>query len=211
MRPAQFGTFLRTVFDEWVHNDVGKVYVQTFEAAVRNFLGMASSGMCVFDKTCGHGLALEHNGDVYSCDHFVNVEHRLGNIADEPSGAGRLRAAAPLRPRQARGGAARVPRVRRALRLPRRVPEEPLHAQPGRRAGLNYLCEGYKDFFHHVDGPLKRMRALLSQGQPAAAVMPLLRREAAGQSAQEALRRSGRNQACPCGSGRKYKHCHGEK
>ena len=61
-------------------HDVGKVFVQTFEAAVRNWLALPSSGMCVFNATCGHGLALEHNGDVYSCDHFVEPKYLLGNI-----------------------------------------------------------------------------------------------------------------------------------
>ncbi|MGA7878556.1 MAG: anaerobic sulfatase maturase, partial [Desulfoferrobacter sp.] len=78
--PEQLGNFLITIFDEWVQRDVGQVFVQTFEATVRNWLGLPSSGMCVFDATCGHGLALEHNGDLYSCDHFVEPKFLLGNI-----------------------------------------------------------------------------------------------------------------------------------
>ena len=70
VRPEQFGRFMTTVFDEWVRNDVGRVCVQTFEAAVRNWMGLASSGMCVFNENCGNALAVEHNGDVYSCDHY---------------------------------------------------------------------------------------------------------------------------------------------
>ena len=80
VRPRQFGQFLITIFDEWIRHDVGQVFVQTFEAAVRNWLGLPSSGMCVFNATCGHGLALEHNGDLYSCDHFVEPNYLLGNI-----------------------------------------------------------------------------------------------------------------------------------
>ena len=83
MTPEQFGNFLITIFDEWVRHDVGGVFVQTFEATVRNWLGLPSSGMCVFDATCGHGLALEHNGDLYSCDHFVEPKHLLGNIGQD--------------------------------------------------------------------------------------------------------------------------------
>ena len=86
MRPEQFGSFLTAIFDEWVRRDVGNVYVQTFEAAARNWMGLASSGMCVFDETCGAGLALEHNGDLYACDHFVTSEHRLGNIRESHLG-----------------------------------------------------------------------------------------------------------------------------
>ncbi len=80
MTPEQWGNFLIAIFDEWVRHDVGTVFVQTFEAAVRNWLGPGSSGMCVFDPICGHGLALEHNGDLYACDHFVEPRYLLGNI-----------------------------------------------------------------------------------------------------------------------------------
>jgi uncharacterized protein len=84
VRPEQFGRFLIRVFDEWVHNDVGKIFVQTFEAALRNWLNMPNSGMCVFEKTCGYGLALEHNGDLYACDHYVEPVYLLGNIKAQP-------------------------------------------------------------------------------------------------------------------------------
>ena len=83
VQAEQFGRFLIQVFDEWVRHDVGQVFVQTFEAAARSWLRLPSSGMCVFDKTCGYGLAFEHNGDLYSCDHFVEPEYLLGNIKEE--------------------------------------------------------------------------------------------------------------------------------
>ena len=82
--PEQFGTFLTTIFDEWVRHDVAEVFVQTIEAAARNWAGMGQSGMCVFNETCGLGLALEHNGDLYSCDHFVDPEFLVGNVVDTP-------------------------------------------------------------------------------------------------------------------------------
>ena len=78
--PEQFGRFLSVIFDEWVRHDVGRIFVQTFEATLRNWLGMDASGMCVFNETCGTGLAIEHNGDLYSCDHFVEPAYLLGNI-----------------------------------------------------------------------------------------------------------------------------------
>ena len=84
VRAEQLGRFLTTIFDEWVRHDVGRVFVQTFEAAIRNFFGAAGSGLCVFNETCGAGLALEHTGDLFSCDHFVEPEHRLGNIRSLP-------------------------------------------------------------------------------------------------------------------------------
>ena len=81
--PEQFGRFLSTIFDEWVRHDVGRIYVQTFEATLRNWLGMGASGMCVFNETCGTGLAIEHNGDLYSCDHFVEPNYLLGNVQEQ--------------------------------------------------------------------------------------------------------------------------------
>ncbi len=77
MLPEQFGRFLSVIFDEWVRHDVGRIYVQTFEATLRNWLGMGASGMCVFNETYGTGLAIEHNGDLYSCDHFVEPNLRI--------------------------------------------------------------------------------------------------------------------------------------
>ena len=118
MRPEQFGNFLITIFDEWVRHDVGRVFVQTFEATVRNWLGLPSSGMCVFDATCGHGLALEHNGDLYSCDHFVEPRHLLGNIGHshliDLVGSEQQRR---LWPRQAGDAAPRLPGMRGRLCL----------------------------------------------------------------------------------------------
>ena len=81
--PEQLGSFFIRIFEEWVRNDVGKVFVQTFEASARKWLGLPSSGMCVLEETCGLGLALEHNGDLFSCDHFVEPDYLLGNIMEK--------------------------------------------------------------------------------------------------------------------------------
>ena len=112
----------------------GRVFVQMFDVTLANFVG-APSGLCVHSETCGNALAMEHNGDLYSCDHFVEPRYRLGNITrDAPAGPRRLAAAAALRPRQARHAATLLPGVRRALRLPRRLPQGPLPRRPLRRA-----------------------------------------------------------------------------
>lgn len=207
VRPQQFGQFLCAIFDEWVLNDVGEVYVQTIEAAVRNHLGMPSSGMCVFDRTCGHGLALEHNGDVYSCDHFVDPAHRLGNIVEL-----HLHELADSEP-QLRFGLAKLEGLPRECRecdvrfaCHGECPKNRFVRSADGEPGMNYLCAGYKAFFRHVGPTLTRMCALMEQGHPAAAVMPLLRAERARARPFPA---TGRNARCPCGSGRKYKHCHG--
>ncbi len=80
--PEQFGSFLSLVFDEWVRKDVGRIFVQTFETSTRRWLSLPS-GMCVFEETCGIGLALGYNGDFYSCDHFVEPDYLLGNIMEK--------------------------------------------------------------------------------------------------------------------------------
>jgi uncharacterized protein len=204
----QFGSFLTTVFDEWVHNDVGEVFVQTFEATARSFAGFDQSGMCVFNETCGLGLALEHNGDLYSCDHFVDPEFLVGNITEssvETIVSGR---------QQYEFGQDKLDslpqycldcEVRFACHG--ECPKNRFIETPDGDPGLNYLCAGFKQFFHHVDRPLRLMVDLMRSGRPAAEVMSLLAE--AEQPFANALRRAGRNDPCPCGSGLKVKRCHG--
>lgn len=79
VRPAEFGQFLITIFDEWIQRDVGKIFVQQFDAALANWAG-APAGVCIFSENCGRALAIEHNGDIYSCDHYVYPRYRLGNL-----------------------------------------------------------------------------------------------------------------------------------
>jgi uncharacterized protein len=204
----QWGNFLIAIFDEWIAHDVGKIFVQTFEAAVRSWLGMGSSGMCVFDPVCGHGLALEHNGDLYSCDHFVDPEHLLGNILQKHmmSLAGSEQ--------QTKFGQDKLGLLPRAClecevffachgECPR---NRFLMTKDGER-GLNYLCAGYKAFFQHIDRPLQIMTQLIRGGFPAAQVMQVLDPKYRKQT--EAFSKVGRNEPCPCGSGLKFKKCHG--
>jgi uncharacterized protein len=210
VRPDQLGNFLSTIFDEWVKHDVGRVFVQTFEATVRNWLGLPSSGMCVFDATCGHGLALEHNGDLYSCDHFVEPKHLLGNIRENPmidlAGSDQQhafgRAKLEALPRYCRECAV-------GFACKGECPKNRFLTTPEGEPGLNYLCEGYRAFFQHADRPLKIMAGLLRRGYPAAQVMQVLAEEAGGPVPAPA--KTGRNDPCPCGSGRKFKKCHGRE
>ncbi len=210
VKPGQLGRFLSDVFDEWVRNDVGKVFVQTFEAAVRNWLGMASSGMCVFNATCGHGLALEHNGDLYSCDHFVEPEYLLGNIqqnhmidlvgSDEQLKFGQDKL--DTLPQYCRECDVR-------FACHGECPKNRFLTTPDGEPGLNYLCEGYKAFFHHVDRPMKIMIGLVRRGLPGTQVMQVLAEEDAKLAL--AVAKAGRNEPCPCGSGVKVKNCHGRR
>ena len=148
-----------------MRRDVGEVYVQMFDVALANWVGEPPS-LCVHSETCGLALALEHTGDLYSCDHFVEPRYKLGNIKE------RHMLELVASPQQRQFGLdkrdtlpALLPRMRRPLRLPRRLPEGPLHRRrPTASPGLNYLCAGYKDFFHHVDGPMRIMAERLARG-----------------------------------------------
>jgi uncharacterized protein len=206
--PEQWGNFLTAVFDEWVRNDVGRLFVQTFEAAVRSWLGLGSSGMCIFDPTCGHGLALEHNGDLYACDHFVEPSHQLGNILKTPMS----NLAASERQQQfGRAKLESLPRLCRECSVRfachGECPKNRFLITPEGEPGLNYLCAGYKRFFEHADTPLKLLAELLRRGRPAAQVMNLLAQ--VEEQSRPGLGKISRNASCPCGSGLKYKRCHG--
>ncbi|RPJ12156.1 MAG: anaerobic sulfatase maturase [Deltaproteobacteria bacterium] len=207
--PEQWGNFLTAIFDEWVRNDVGRLFVQTFEAAVRSWLGLGSSGMCIFDPTCGHGLALEHNGDIYACDHFVEPSHLLGNILKTPM------ADLATSERQLRFGRAKLESLPRLCRecsvrfaCHGECPKNRFLTTPEGEPGLNYLCAGYKRFFEHADAPLKLLAELLRRGRPAAQVMNLLAQ--AEERPRSVSGKISRNASCPCGSGLKYKRCHGQ-
>jgi uncharacterized protein len=203
--PEDFGAFLTAVFDEWVRRDVGTVFVQTFEAAARKWAGMEQSGMCVFNETCGLGLALEHNGDLYSCDHFVDPEFRLGNITEasiDDLVSGRRQYDFGRAKRDSLPRYCRECDVRFACNG--ECPKNRFTTTPDGEPGLNYLCAGYKQFFHHADRPLRMLVDVLRSGRPAGTVMAMLAAE------DERFRRAGRNDPCPCGSGRKTKQCHGK-
>jgi uncharacterized protein len=199
--PEQYGRFLCIMFDEWVRHDVGQVFVQTFEAALRNWLGMGSSGMCVFNETCGTGLAIEHNGDLYACDHFVEPNYFLGNIQEQHM----IELVASLQ--QLKFGQDKRDSLPRTclecdvcFACRGECPKNRFIETPDREPGLNYLCAGLKDFLHYVDFPMKLMAGLIQRGREAKEVMEILERAFAGVQ---------RNDPCPCGSRRKYKQCHG--
>lgn len=208
VQPEQFGQFQIAIFDEWVRHDVGTMFVQTFESTLRNWMRMPSSETCVFEPTCGTALALEHNGDVYSCDHFVEPRYHLGNIVD--THLAELVAAEAQR----QFGLAKLNTLPHyCLECDVRFachgecPKNRFIATPDGEPGLNYLCAGWQAFFHHIDRPMRIMASLLRQHRPADEVMRILAQEEA--PLREALACAGRNDPCPCGSGLKFKHCHG--
>ena len=170
----QFGSFLTGVFDEWVARDVGRVFVQTFEAALAHWIGLPSSGVCVFEPACGGAVALEHNGDLYSCDHFVEPDYLLGNI--QRSQLIDLVGS----PAQLEFGEAKRALPRYCMECDVRFacngecPKNRFIKTPDGEAGLNYLCAGYKAFFRHIDRPMTVMANLWKRGRPVSDVIALL-------------------------------------
>ena len=201
--PAEaFGYFLSAIFDEWVRHDMDRIIVQSFEEAARPAYGMGHS-LCIFRPTCGDVPVIEHDGDFYQCDHFVDVEHRLGNIRETPL------AALLESPAQAAFGRAKqetLPRYCRECNVREMCnggcPKDRILQTPDGEPGLNYLCAGYRRFFTHCRPYTEKMAALLWAGQQPEILMEQLRVEEAS-----ALPKIGRNDPCPCGSGRKFKKC----
>ena len=196
----QYGRFLIDVFEEWVRRDVGEVYVQMFDVALANWYGRPP-GLCVHSETCGLGLVLEHNGDLYSCDHFVEPDYRLGNIGETPM------IDLVASPRQHDFGQAKLESLpQQCLDCEVRFachggcPKNRFIRAADSEPGLNYLCDGYRAFFHHVDRPMRVMEDLLARERAPADIVHIY-------AAEDTKR--GRNDPCTCGSARKWKHCHG--
>ncbi len=206
--PEAWGAFLNGVFDEWVRRDVGNMYINYFEAALASWAG-APAAMCIFAETCGEAMALEHNGDLYSCDHFVEPGYLLGNIMETPLAE---LAASDRQTRFGEGKRDTLPRycldceVLFACRG--ECPKNRFTLAPDGEPGLNYLCRGYKDFFRHVDYPMRAMARLIESGRPASLVMQRIAEDE--RLFKEMCAGTARNDPCPCGSGKKYKQCHGK-
>lgn len=203
----QYGQFLIAIFDEWVRRDVGRMFVQLFEVALGVWLG-GPAGLCVFEETCGKAMAMEHNGDLYACDHFVEPGYKLGNFQEIP-----LIELVNSEQQRQFGLAKRdtLPRYCRECEV-RFIcnggcPKNRILHTPDGEPGLNYLCQGYKAFFTHIDPAMRWMAAELQAARSPAGIMQYLVRQEA--EFQRRLAQAGRNDPCPCGSGRKVKHCHG--
>jgi uncharacterized protein len=177
VRPDQFGRFLAGVFDEWVRHDVARVYVQHFDAALANWYG-EHHGICVFSPTCGQALVMEHNGDIYSCDHFVDRDHLLGNIMTDDLG-GVVRGARQMRfgrdKQDALPGYCRTCQFLFACHGG--CPKNRFVTTPGGEPGLNYLCEGYRLFFAHIAEPMRFMVQELQTGRAPANVMTFMEKK----------------------------------
>lgn len=195
VEPDAYGEFLVRIFDEWVRRDVARVFVQQFEAALGSWYG-TGPGLCVFAPTCGTAIALEHNGDVFSCDHYVYPQYRLGNLKDLTL----LQMASSAK--QTQFGLEKqttLPKMCRECDVRfachGECPKGRFCTTPSGEPGLHYLCPAYLRFFRHIAPAMRRMVELLkAQRSPAEIMQPL---------------KAPRNAPCPCGSGKKFKVCCG--
>lgn len=200
--PEQYGRFLNAVFDEWVRRDVGRTFVLNFDWLLGAWV-YGEAPVCVSQPTCGQALVLEHNGDLYSCDHFVEPSCRLGNLLETPL------AELAWSAQQRRFGEAKrdtLPRLCRECEFlfacHGECPKNRVLETPDGEPGLNWLCAGLKGFFGHTRRPMQLMADLVHRGQRADLVMGFLAEE------EERFAATGRNDPCPCGSGKKFKACH---
>ena len=170
----QYGKFLCAIFDEWVRHDVGKTFVQLFDVALGNWMGLGSS-LCVFAEKCGAALAIEHNGDVFSCDHYVYPRHKLGNVMNQSLGA------MVNSPQQLKFGDDKLDSLPKFCRecevrfaCNGECPKHRFIQTPDGEAGLNYLCAAYKMFFNHIDPHMRTMARLLQNDEAPARIMDIL-------------------------------------
>ncbi len=200
----EYGRFLSAIFDEWIKTDVGRIFVQIFDVTLGSHVGQHN--LCIFAPTCGNALALEHTGDLYSCDHYVEPDYLLGNIRETHM----IELVASDQQRQfGRDKQESLPQyciecdVRYACHGG--CPRNRFIQTPNGEEGLNYLCAGYKHFFKHVERPMQQMATLVRSGRYADEIMALY----APDKATSTFVSAGRNAPCPCGSGKKFKNCHG--
>lgn len=176
VKPEQYGRFLIAIFDEWVRRDVGQVFVNSFDAALGNWVGQPS--LCIFQRTCGKALALEHNGDMYSCDHFVEPAYLLGNIKRTHM------IDLVMSDQQQKFGQDKFDTLPKYCRECEvlfacygECPRNRFIHTPDGEPGLNYLCAGYKLFFNHINRPMRMMADLLHRGHYADEVMNMIAEE----------------------------------
>lgn len=200
VEPLEYGQFLIKVFNQWLKNDIGDIFVQIFEESLRAWLGMEPN-LCIFSKRCGSAAVMEHNGDLYSCDHFVLPEYKLGNIKDEKI------IDLMNSKQQLQFGNAKKEELSEQCRncdylfvcnggCPKnRIVE----IEDGEK--INYLCEGYQLFFSYIDPFMKKLAEMVrARKTPKAMQQEMIK-------IYQKKWDVGRNDSCPCGSGRKYKKC----
>ena len=196
----QYGRFLVDIFEEWVRHDVGEIYVQIFDVTLHAYFGQYL--LCLHAPTCGYGPALEYNGDLYACDHYVEPDFLLGNIHETHM----LEMVASAK--QRRFGENKRDKLTRQCQTCKVLPlcnggcpKDRFVLSRDGEPGHNYLCEGFYRFFSHVHPYMQIMAFLVQRRQPAARVMEWI-------TAEDAKRDPGA--PCPCGSGEQFSRCHGQ-
>ena len=207
----QYGRFLCGIFDQWLaQNDVGYLFIRDFEVMLNSLMGNPPA-LCVHAETCGRSLAIEHNGDIFSCDHFTFSEYRLGNLHEAD-----LASLVDGAQQKAFGESKRDNLPRRCLDCEYLelcnggCPKDRLAQPPDGEPGLNHLCPGYRLFFRHASPTLLKMAKCLHCGRPAADYRLIDRKtteEPVPPASSPNSAQLGRNDPCPCGSGQKYKKC----
>jgi uncharacterized protein len=175
VKAGEYGDFLIKIFDEWVRNDVGSIYVMNFEWALEAWLGLPST-VCIFSKQCGKALAIEHNGNIYSCDHYVYPEYYLGNILDkslkEMLESNKQKAFAQSKENS-------LPQVCKDCEVKfacnGECPRHRFVRTYDNKPGLSYLCTDYKKFFRHIHRYMKVMVQLIENDLPVAKVMEVIK------------------------------------
>lgn len=172
--PEQWGYFLCAIFDEWVRKDVGKIFVEIFDCTLANWMGV-SPGICAYSKECGHAGVMEHNGDVYSCDHFVFPEYKLGNIRDhslidmlygeQQQEFSRLKHSSL--PRQCK-------ECDMKFACHGECPKNRFMKDKYGDSGLNYLCPGYYHYYQHVAPYMDYMKQELMSQRPPSNIMKVV-------------------------------------
>jgi uncharacterized protein len=174
VEPLQFGLFLSEMFDQWVRQDVGKIFVQTFDVQLGIWAGRGA-GLCIFAETCGDAMAMEHNGDLYACDHFVFPEYRLGNIQQQSMSE---MVESPIQKKFGLDKQNSLPtyckRCEVRFACNGECPKNRFAVTPDGEPGLNYLCAGYKHFLNHIRPQMEIMAQLINSGRPASGVMQIM-------------------------------------
>ncbi len=205
--PHDYGRFLCAVFDQWSCSDIGSIFIQGFEEHLGAWMGNPA-GLCIYSQTCGYGLALDYNGDVYSCDHYVYPEYNLGNILKSEF------ATLVRNPVQVAFGQAKKENLSKVciectfrFACHGGCPKHRFKTNSGSNFSDNYLCPGYRMFFQHADPVLRILKQALKMRRPFDEVMQQLRRRSV--EIAKTKGKIGRNNPCPCHSGRKFKLCCG--
>ncbi|WP_422128582.1 anaerobic sulfatase maturase [Vibrio hannami] len=199
----QYGDFLNRVFDIWVKRDVGRVFVNMFDSTLSTWCGQGA-GFCVLAPTCGHAFALESNGDLYNCDHYVYPEYLLGNIHDTSiTEMNNSRQAIKFGQDKHDKLTSQCKKCDFRFACNGGCPKHRFIKSASGEPQHNYFCEGYEAFFKHSSEYMQIMRELINRGQAPSDIMYLIHQR----KIQARTNSVGRNEPCPCGSGKKFKRC----